>query len=577
MPPHARLTRSLFRSPRRQRGVALMVMLVIMVTGIAALLVGSFSLSGLQVARDLKTAEALAQAKDALIGETTDVDLASHHYPGSLPCPDTDNDGTSDAGGSTECPQYIGRLPWKTLGLPDLRDASGERLWYTLSRNVRRYDAVRPLNSNVTGTLNITGTHSASSLVAIVFAPGATLSDQRRSTSQTAACPTTGDTRAESLCAANYLEGSNADPSPGAAPNQDYQSSDASLPFNDKLVWISHDQLFQPVEKRVGNEIRKILDTYRAAWGAYPFAAPFADPAASSFIGSAAPATHDGLLPVNDQSYLPTWAATPSISFSGGSPSPSMSCMLRDGGATGSRWRCCNIDWWDPSNCTGATVTIPSGATVTITGTLRNVGRGFWRPHHLGNICEVRARNAWDNSVLATSLFAPGSASVTGSLNPDGSATVVFRATGKSGGTTLKRIELRDIQSYNTDIKTYTDSSTCPATSSASPVIPQWLFDDTTSGNNWHQVAYYAVSGEHAPGGDHTCTTSPCLTVNGAGGGSDRHAVVVMTGSALAGQTRSSGNIANYLEGENVTPADSVYENKARSSTFNDQVIVVAP
>jgi len=29
--------------------------------------------------------------------------------------------------------QRLGRLPWKTLGLPDLRDAFGERLWYAVS------------------------------------------------------------------------------------------------------------------------------------------------------------------------------------------------------------------------------------------------------------------------------------------------------------------------------------------------------------------------------------------------------------------------------------------------------------
>src|SRR5690606_298057 len=29
--------------------------------------------------------------------------------------------------------QRLGRLPWKTLGLPDLRDGHGERLWYAVS------------------------------------------------------------------------------------------------------------------------------------------------------------------------------------------------------------------------------------------------------------------------------------------------------------------------------------------------------------------------------------------------------------------------------------------------------------
>lgn len=51
----------------------------------------------------------------------------------------------------------------------------------------------------------------------------------------------------------------------------------------------------------------------------------------------------------------------------------------------------------------------------------------------------------------------------------------------------------------------------------------------------------------------------------------------IVTGGALTGQTHPSGNLTDYLEGENLTPADLIYENKNRASNFNDQVIVVAP
>jgi len=69
-----------------------MVMLVIIVTGVATFLVSSLNSSGLQITRDLKTTKALLQAKDALIGRAT----TDNNYPGSLPCPDTDNDGRED-------------------------------------------------------------------------------------------------------------------------------------------------------------------------------------------------------------------------------------------------------------------------------------------------------------------------------------------------------------------------------------------------------------------------------------------------------------------------------------------------
>lgn len=572
----------------RQRGAALLVMMVIVVMGAAAALVGSLSTTAIKNARQEKTSVALAQAKEALIGYAA----TKTDYPlGNMPCPDTDDDGTSDAAGSTGCPQYIGRLPWKTLGLPDLRDAAGERLWYTLSRNIRRYDSVRPLNSDTTGTLNITGTNTANNLMAIVFAPGANISGQSRSATQTSLCATTGTTIAANRCASNYLEGSNANlsteanPILGINPNPNYQTANASDTFNDQLISISYDQLFSLIEKRVGNEIKKILNAYYSAWGAFPFAAGAFPPGPSTSTFTGQSATYKGLLPINDQSYQPTWNADPVPSFSG------MSCERRNGAATNSRWRC------ESSSNPGDNFTIPAGLTVTITGRLNNVGLGFWRPHNVNNVCEVRAKDSGGTDVLVSSLFAPNSVTVTNSLNSDGSANIVFRATGKAVGTTLEQIEFRDILSYNTDIKTNSDKDLCPITPATSPVIPTWLLNDSTYGNNWHQVAYYAVSPGYAPGGGNTCNPlpgmPPCLTVNGSNGGNNKRAVVVMTSGALTGQSRSASPLAlcpttgttippnqclsNYLESENATPADFIYENKTRTGTFNDQVIIVAP
>ena len=68
-------------------------------------------------------------------------DRPAHHAvvgPGYLPCPDLDNDGWAEAtcgsqNGDSGQAERLGRLPWKTLGLPDLRDGYGERLWYAVS------------------------------------------------------------------------------------------------------------------------------------------------------------------------------------------------------------------------------------------------------------------------------------------------------------------------------------------------------------------------------------------------------------------------------------------------------------
>lgn len=528
--------------PYPQRGAALMVMLIILVMGAAASLVISLSKAKINIERDRKSGDALAQAKEALIGRAS----SDNNMPGSLPCPDTNNDGSAEMLSGNDCPSYIGRLPWRTLKLADLRDGDGERLWYALSGNFRDDNSAHPLNSNTQGQLTLrdaSGNTLASGVIAIVFVPGATIGAQSRG-------------GADANIVTNFLEDENA--------NGDtvFVSGQTSATFNDRLLAVSGDSLWPTVEKRVSSEIKEILGAYHTAWGAYPFAAPFADPATSTFTGQSLPATFSGLLPVGDN-VIPTWAGIPTVTFSGSGGSDY--CELRDDSAPNSRWRCVNI-------------TIAPGETITITGTLTNVGRGLWRPHHIYNVCEVRARNASGVNVLVTSVL--DNASVTGNLNSNGSATIVFQATGKAGYETLQRIELRDISDYTTDIKTYSNTASCTPTSSA-PLIPAWLFNDTTAGNNWHQVAYFAASPGYAPGGGNSCNplpgAPPCLTVNGSGGANDKRAMIAMTGAALPSQSRPSNVIADYLEDGNATPADFIYENKARTGSFNDQVIIVAP
>src|SRR3972149_3020211 len=111
--------------------------------------------------------DALAQAKAALIMYVTITNLSTTR-PGAFPCPDTDNNGTANLYSGTNCPGYVsgsdvyvGRLPWQTLGLPDLRDSSGERLWYAVSRDFARNPNCLPkcpdLTSNTLGQLTVNG------------------------------------------------------------------------------------------------------------------------------------------------------------------------------------------------------------------------------------------------------------------------------------------------------------------------------------------------------------------------------------------------------------------------------------
>ncbi len=109
--------------------------------------------------------------------------------------------------------------------------------------------------------------------------------------------------------------------------------------------------------------------------------------------------------------------------------------------------------------------------------------------------------------------------------------------------------------------------------------------------NKWYRQTYYAISPGFAPGGvppgnPAVCNPLPatpsCLTVNNLPPSfvqkNDKQAILVFAGRALDGQTRPSGSPANYLEGENATPADFIFEHRSGVATsINDRVVVVSP
>src|SRR3990167_9391829 len=128
-----------FPAGTKQRGAALLIMLVVMIIGAITIFVSSLNSSALKIERDKATAAALAQAKDALIGYAItygDTHISQVH--GYLPCPDPNGIAGANAEGSSETcgtknVSTIGRLPWKTLGLSPLHDGNGECLWYAVA------------------------------------------------------------------------------------------------------------------------------------------------------------------------------------------------------------------------------------------------------------------------------------------------------------------------------------------------------------------------------------------------------------------------------------------------------------
>lgn len=289
----------------KQQGAALLVMLIILVIGISAILVSSLKSSALTLKRDERTAEVLAQAKEALIGYAVNFNTVSGR-PGDLPCPDTNNDGYQEAScgnasGSTGQALRIGRLPWKTLGLPDLRDGSGERLWYAVSNNFKYNTRTTCTNSNLSGclgsdtvgTITVYGSdgsiqntgNTSTGAVALIIAPGDVLLRQDN-IAQSRGCTVGVDCDTTDKCTSaspttvpkcnpvNYLDvitiggitEDNASFIDGSATNGfiqgRIQDNNGHTILNDQLLVITRSNIVPLLEKRVAGEVKNCLIEY---------------------------------------------------------------------------------------------------------------------------------------------------------------------------------------------------------------------------------------------------------------------------------------------------------------------------
>jgi type II secretory pathway pseudopilin PulG len=122
----------------RQLGTALLLFTLVLLGAIGVVLALELAGAAGGAQRDRLSDAALAQAREALIAYAADHPINAAVGPGYLPCPDLDNDGWAEAtcgslDGASGQEQRLGRLPWKTLGIEDLRDGYGERLWYAVS------------------------------------------------------------------------------------------------------------------------------------------------------------------------------------------------------------------------------------------------------------------------------------------------------------------------------------------------------------------------------------------------------------------------------------------------------------
>jgi len=237
-----------------QHGAALLIFMLFIFLAATTWILGQSSGTNARNQRDKVSAYVMAQAKEALIGRAA-TDL---NRPGSLPCPNINGDGFAPPFAGTQCPSYIGRFPWKTLGLPEPLDGNGDGLWYALAPGSRDNLAAQPINPQKPLELTLDGTPN---IAAIIFSPGSPLVNQNGRPSN---------------AVADYLDGSNND------GDNAYVSGPPSATFNDKTLAITRDDIFRTVNQRVLAEIRGPDDNlagpptyglrnYHAANGIFPW------------------------------------------------------------------------------------------------------------------------------------------------------------------------------------------------------------------------------------------------------------------------------------------------------------------
>jgi len=568
----------------------------------------------------------LAEAKQALIGWAITSGSTSNpgnNRPGDLPAPDVadtaefpvhnyDGDaetacmnGTSANGmpliAASVNVRCLGRLPWRLLKAsipaPSERDAEGRMPWYAVSANLTRIDTcLSVLNSEIV-TRNYPGSHvcgSATSLpypwltvrdargnvlsdrvAFVVILPGPVVgSQQRRAAPNLGGASDFLDSVTVSIgCSTPCVAGtySNAD------LDNDYIAGDASDTFNDRLLYVTIDDLLAAVENHVASTVAGALRSFATTYSdsapnpRYPWLAAF-NPAGSATPGASV-GTVSGMVPTHllGSSFATgfTWAlgGTPPLSTSGTvDPSEVLNYTVPAGQGS-----CV----WSPTgmhhvDCT-ASVTNPEPGVTRRSITLRYTG----------------------STTTPTVSSDPTSSNLV--ISPAGSGTLTSRSVRRStlGSVTLQIIDYDDTSIawswnpfagslvYGAEIVGYgteMGGSGSIRTSGITfyPVLPAWYI-----ANEWHRYIYAALAPGYQPGAGNSCV-SGCLTVrlNTRTLTSTAQGLVMSAGPLLSGQNRSPHNttLSNYFDNSNNwTVGSSTFDRQTpRSSTFNDQVAIVA-
>lgn len=344
----------------KQQGITVIMLLFIVGLAAAAYLMHALSPTMVRIEQQKKSGAILSEARAVLIGYALSRVNAGTRpgdfpYPDRLLTPaesppaggPPNYDGSTDScvitgSGATTKWTCLGRLPWKDIGLaiqnPSENDPVGIMPWYAVSANLldiclkefnpgilnypnpdpntNYYPAVCP-GTPVTGILphpwitvrDKLGNVISNRVAAVILIPGVPVGSQTRPVSPNlggaAQYLDTVTVTNSAQCTATHVAGtySNAD------SDNDFIMADdmAGIPltdpcyqqpyqFNDKLIYITIDELMSEIVKRAAGEGRSLINNYYAKNAHFPYAASLGS-AVNNYISSGASAS--GMLPVD--------------------------------------------------------------------------------------------------------------------------------------------------------------------------------------------------------------------------------------------------------------------------------------
>lgn len=577
----------------QQSGAALLLAVFTLTLIALAYAVRSLNYNDLHALDDRKTEQVLAEAKASLISWSV-----NHPYiPGLMPYPDRNADaggydGLSDCpGGATSYTHLIGQLPWragdynncstflKGLG-KEFKDGSNEHLWYAVSKNLVH---IYSPSGNPIINPSIIDSPPYGAWLSVYDKNGALISDKVAVVIMSPGSSLGGQDRSGGVAGANnYLDAYTLQAGGGAKSNRTYTvanedfflgensrgvRSDNSVYqqpyyFNDRLVYITIDELMSEIEKRVSGEVRLALERYYINSSPTPSARyyPYA-----AIPGSAS--NPNQCITGNMQGLLPTVTAAPyTCTYS----STTTGLFTVNNAAT------CSFGAVSTISFTRATGTYDdnSGACIRQSGntTCRCTGAGSCNAGGVirfsctaGGICST-------NATAPLSTVGPGRFSFT--------STNTFTSTGTNS------LTLSDNSSGSFDLAACTDNPI-----PLSPTIyglPSWF-----AANQWQDYIYYVVSANCTSGSNNCLTATPQLTV---GTRARVHALVISAGKpvttnpyadskgAAQASLRPSSDHKDYLdsiENTNVSvvngSGDVIFDavNTPQSAKYNDQLFIV--